>query len=87
MAAVGFGLTAFGVTAGFGFGLTASAEFTNSYPVTVNDQAEAQFAAQVVTDVLGERRYVPQPNPMAGAEDFFYWEKINFGGSAIGWRR
>jgi amidohydrolase len=53
-------------------GLTATAEFTNSYPVTVNDQTEAQFAAQVVTDVLGERRYVPQPNPMAGAEDFSY---------------
>ena len=53
-------------------GLTATAEFTNSYPVTVNDQTEAQFAAQVVTEVLGERRYVPQPNPMAGAEDFSY---------------
>ena len=53
-------------------GLSATAEFTNSYPVTVNDQTEAQFAAQVVTDVLGERRYLPQPNPMAGAEDFSY---------------
>ena len=55
-----------------GHGLTATAEFTNSYPVTVNDQTEAQFAAQVVADVLGERRYVAQPNPMAGAEDFSY---------------
>ena len=55
-----------------GHGLTAIAEFTNSYPVTVNDQTEAQFAAQVVADVLGERRYVAQPNPMAGAEDFSY---------------
>jgi len=53
-------------------GLNATGEFTNSYPVTVNDQTEAQFAAQVVTEVLGERRYVPQPNPMAGAEDFSY---------------
>ena len=53
-------------------GLSAAAEFTNSYPVTVNDQTEAQFAAQVVTDVLGERRDVPQPNPMAGAEDFSF---------------
>jgi len=53
-------------------GLTATAEFTNSYPVTVNDRAEAEFAAQVVADVLGERRYIPQPNPMAGAEDFSY---------------
>jgi amidohydrolase len=53
-------------------GLTVSAEFTNSYPVTVNDQAEAQFAAQVVADVVGEGRYVGQANPMAGAEDFSY---------------
>ena len=53
-------------------GLTATAEFTNSYPVTVNDQTEVQFAAQVVAEVLGERRYIAQPNPMAGAEDFSY---------------
>jgi amidohydrolase len=53
-------------------GLDATAEFTNSYPVTVNDQAEAGFAAQVVADVLGEGRYLGQPNPMAGAEDFSY---------------
>ena len=53
-------------------GLTATAEFTNSYPVTVNDQAEAQFAADVVTDVLGEGRHVGLRNPMAGAEDFSY---------------
>src|SRR5579859_2224348 len=53
-------------------GLNATAEFTNSYPVTINDQAEAQFAADVVADVLGEGRYVGQPNPMAGAEDFSY---------------
>ena len=53
-------------------GLSATAEFTNSYPVTVNDQAEAEFAAQVVADVLGERRYIGQANPQAGAEDFSY---------------
>ncbi len=40
--------------------------------MTVNDQTEAQFAAQVVVDVLGKGRYVAQPNPMAGAEDFSY---------------
>jgi hippurate hydrolase len=53
-------------------GLSATAEFTNSYPVTVNDDAEARFAAQTVADVLGEGRHIPQPNPMAGAEDFSY---------------
>jgi hippurate hydrolase len=53
-------------------GLTATAEFPSSYPVTVNDQAEAAFVAQVVADVVGEDRYIPNPNPMAGAEDFSY---------------
>jgi len=53
-------------------GLTATAEFTNSYPVTVNDRGEAQFAAGVVADLLGEDRYRPQANPLAGAEDFSY---------------
>jgi hippurate hydrolase len=53
-------------------GLTATAEFEDSYPVTVNDQREARFAAQVVADLLGDDRFLPQPNPMAGAEDFSY---------------
>ncbi|HEV3068388.1 MAG TPA: M20 family metallopeptidase [Streptosporangiaceae bacterium] len=53
-------------------GLTATAEFTGSYPVTVNDNGEEQFAAGVVADFLGEDRYHPQANPMAGAEDFSY---------------
>jgi amidohydrolase len=53
-------------------GLTATAKFESSYPVTVNDQREARFAAEVVTDLLGEDRFQPQPSPMAGAEDFSY---------------
>jgi len=53
-------------------GLTATAEFENSYPVTVNDQREARFATEVVADLLGEDRFFPQANPMAGAEDFSF---------------
>jgi hippurate hydrolase len=53
-------------------GLTATAEFEDSYPVTVNDQREARFAAQVVADLLGDDRFLPQPNPMPGSEDFSY---------------
>ena len=53
-------------------GLTATAEFEGAYPVTVNDQREARFAAEVVADLLGEDRFLPQPNPMPGAEDFSY---------------
>jgi len=53
-------------------GLTATAEFEGSYPVTVNDQREARFAAEVVADLFGEDRFLPQANPMAGAEDFSF---------------
>jgi amidohydrolase len=53
-------------------GLTATTKFTGSYPVTINDDGEARFATAVVTDFLGEDRYHPQANPMAGAEDFSY---------------
>jgi len=53
-------------------GLTATAEFTGSYPVTINDDGEARFAAEVVGELYGEDRYRPQANPMAGAEDFSY---------------
>jgi amidohydrolase len=53
-------------------GLTATTEFTGSYPVTINNAGEAQFAADVVADFLGENRYHPQADPMAGAEDFSY---------------
>ncbi|HEV2373849.1 MAG TPA: M20 family metallopeptidase [Streptosporangiaceae bacterium] len=53
-------------------GLTARAQFTNSYPVTVNDAAEAQFATHVVDEVLGQGRCLTQPNPLTGAEDFSF---------------
>jgi hippurate hydrolase len=53
-------------------GVTVSAGFRDGYPVTVNDEAETRFAAQVTADLLGEDRYVAQPNPMTGAEDFSF---------------
>jgi amidohydrolase len=53
-------------------GLSASTEFADGYPVTVNDEAEARFAAQVVADVHGDGRCVSQPNPLTGSEDFSF---------------
>jgi amidohydrolase len=54
------------------YGLTASAQFTKAYPVTVNDEDEAGFAAAVIAEVLGVERAIPQANPLTGAEDFSY---------------
>ena len=53
-------------------GLTATAEFRDGYPVTVNDGDELAFAEQTVTDVLGDGRYIAAPNPLTGSEDFSY---------------
>jgi hippurate hydrolase len=51
-------------------GLEAEARYNTEYPVTVNDAAQTAFASRVVTDVFGEDRFTPMPDPEAGAEDF-----------------
>ena len=53
-------------------GLSATAEFVDGYPVTVNDAAEVAFAENVVADVLGDERYVRMPDPVTGSEDFSF---------------
>ncbi|MFI1198406.1 M20 family metallopeptidase [Streptomyces sp. NPDC020883] len=57
-----------GIAAAYGVGVDA--EFAALYPVTVNDHAEAAFAAHVVREALGEERFAPQPRPLHGSEDF-----------------
>jgi amidohydrolase len=51
-------------------GLTVAAEFTDPYPVTVNDPAEVAFATRAMTDLFGGGRFVPTPFPVPGSEDF-----------------
>jgi amidohydrolase len=53
-------------------GLTASAEFRDGYPVTVNDHSEVDFAAATIGDVLGDGCHIAAPNPLTGSEDFSY---------------
>lgn len=50
----------------------ARVEFTDGYPVTVNDKDGADFALGVAREVLGHRRVIEMPNPVMGAEDFSY---------------
>ncbi|MGP3970438.1 M20 metallopeptidase family protein [Streptomyces sp. 6N223] len=51
-------------------GLEVEADFAEQYPVTVNDHAEAEFAAGTVRETMGEERFTPMPHPILGAEDF-----------------
>jgi amidohydrolase len=53
-------------------GLSAAAEFTDGYPLTVNDDAEVAFAEQAVTEIFGGQRFLRTPYPVAGSEDFSY---------------
>ncbi|MFR9673811.1 M20 metallopeptidase family protein [Streptomyces sp. TR06-5] len=51
-------------------GLQVDAEFTETYPVTVNDVEEADFVSRTVAELHGEERFQPMAQPLAGAEDF-----------------
>jgi hippurate hydrolase len=53
-------------------GLSATAQFVDGYPVTVNDASELALAERSVGDVLGPGRYLVAPNPIPGSEDFSY---------------
>jgi hippurate hydrolase len=53
-------------------GLSATAQFVDSYPVTVNDDAEEAFAEQAVGELFGTQRFVRTPNPIPGSEDFSF---------------
>ncbi len=53
-------------------GLSATAKFVDSYPVTVNDAAEEAFAQRAVSDLFGDQRFVRTPNPVPGSEDFSF---------------
>ena len=53
-------------------GLTATADYVDGYPVTVNTGAEVDFAEQVISSVLGEGRFLTMPNPLTGSEDFSF---------------
>ncbi|HEU5159146.1 MAG TPA: M20 family metallopeptidase [Streptosporangiaceae bacterium] len=53
-------------------GLTAEAKFTMSYPVTVADATETEFAVGRVGELFGADRLVRMPNPVPMAEDFSF---------------
>jgi hippurate hydrolase len=46
------------------------AVYSQEYPVTVNDGAEADFAAKSVAALFGGDTFTPMPRPVTGAEDF-----------------
>lgn len=48
------------------------ADYQVSYPVTVNNGAEADFVGATIREVYGEQRFVEAPQPFTGSEDFSF---------------
>lgn len=53
-------------------GCTCSCEVIPGYPVTVNDDAQAQLTGEVATALLGADLFHVSPDPVFAAEDFSY---------------
>ncbi len=53
-------------------GLAADVHLDMSYPVTINDDVEAEFAADTIRDLFGSERFVQAESPMTTGEDFSY---------------
>lgn len=51
-------------------GVEADVDYRDLYPVTVNDDAEAEFLARTVRELHGEERFEWAAQPLTGSEDF-----------------
>jgi len=53
-----------------GYGLKAEVKVVEQYPVTVNNDAHAQYVGKVASELFGAEGYMDMPHPIAGAEDY-----------------
>ena len=53
-----------------GYGLKADVKVVEQYPVTVNNDAHAQFVGRVAGELFGNEAYMDMPHAIAGAEDY-----------------
>ena len=61
------------------FGATATVHYERMYPATINSAAEAHFAADVATSLLGREHVVRDLEPSMGAEDFSFMLQVKPG--------
>jgi hippurate hydrolase len=62
-----------------GFGATATVQYERMYPATINSAAEAHFAADVATSLLGREHVVRDLEPSMGSEDFSFMLQVKPG--------
>ncbi|MDV6277782.1 M20 family metallopeptidase [Rhodococcus erythropolis] len=53
-------------------GLEVEVDYQVDYPLTVNDEAEAEVVARTVREVYGEEKFFTAPRPFSGSEDFSF---------------
>lgn len=53
-------------------GVSAEVDWVEHYPVTVNDDAEADFALRTLSAEFGAARVITAPDPLMGSEDFSF---------------
>ncbi len=53
-------------------GCTCTTHITPGYPVTINNDAQADLVASVSRELLGEDKFMAMPRAVMGAEDFSY---------------
>lgn len=51
-------------------GVEVEIALRGEYPLTVNDASEVDIARGVVTEMLGDDRWLTAPRPVSGSEDF-----------------
>jgi hippurate hydrolase len=62
-----------------GFGASATVLYERSYPATINTAAEAHFAADVASRLVGHEHVVRDLEPSMGAEDFSFMLQVKPG--------
>lgn len=62
-----------------GFGATAVVHYERLYPATINTAAEATFAGEVASSLVGPERVMRDLEPSMGAEDFSFMLQVRPG--------
>jgi amidohydrolase len=56
---------------------TATIDWIEGYPATVNDPAMSDYVAKIARQTLGDNCFIPAARPVMGGEDFsYYLEKV-----------
>jgi amidohydrolase len=66
-------------SAAVAFGATASLHYTRTYPATINNPEQAEFAAGVAAELVGHDKVTRELPPSMGAEDFSFMLQVKPG--------